>query len=301
MAQATRCVKLILLAAVASRCLLRIAPVLLERAHRDGAHRGGRGDGEAGLHVLDDAHGAAADGLGDVAGQDRGHDQGLALVAREGGRRLLRATSVAGRRLADRPPRLGARAAGRGRCRPRSRPARSGGERVRVSVPAARPRGAGRSTPASSRPRTAGCCGTAPAGRGRTRSSPRNPSPGRRRVDPPASAAWKASLVPAPRGVQGRGGRDFPALRRLLRVVSSGRSRSVFGVRGGLRLARTHDASIVDVENIGDKNYARHHAGRADAPGFGVSVRYSGRSTSVHRGRSSPSAAPTNRSSNSLS
>src|SRR5688572_31367329 len=34
------------------------------------------GDLEAGLHVLHDAHGPAADGGGDVARQDRGHGQG---------------------------------------------------------------------------------------------------------------------------------------------------------------------------------------------------------------------------------
>jgi hypothetical protein len=69
--------------------LVEDAAVLLQRAHGDAAHRGRGGDGEARLHVLDDAQGAAADGLGDVAGQDGGHGQGLHLVAREGGRRLL--------------------------------------------------------------------------------------------------------------------------------------------------------------------------------------------------------------------
>ena len=50
---------------------------------------------------------------------------------------------------------------------------------------------------------------------------------------------------------------------------------SVFGVRGGLRLARGHEV-VVDVENIGDKNY-RGISWGVDAPGFGVSLRYSGR------------------------
>ena len=65
--------------------LVEDAPVLLEGAHGDAAHRRRGGDGEARFHVLDDAERAAADRLGDVAGQDRGHGQGLALVARERG------------------------------------------------------------------------------------------------------------------------------------------------------------------------------------------------------------------------
>jgi hypothetical protein len=42
-----------------------------------------------------------------------------------------------------------------------------------------------------------------------------------------------------------------------------------------MRLARGHEV-VVDVENIGDKNYRGHQLG-VDAPGFGASVRYSGR------------------------
>jgi outer membrane receptor protein involved in Fe transport len=50
---------------------------------------------------------------------------------------------------------------------------------------------------------------------------------------------------------------------------------AVFGVRGGFRIARTHEVTV-DVENVGDKNY-RGISWGVDAPGFGVSVRYSGR------------------------
>ena len=49
----------------------------------------------------------------------------------------------------------------------------------------------------------------------------------------------------------------------------------VFGVRGGVRLGRGHEFTV-DVENIGDRNY-RGISWGVDAPGFGVSVRYSGR------------------------
>ena len=64
--------------------LVEDAPVLFEGAHREVAHRGRGGNGEARLHVLDDAQGAAADGLGDVAGKDGGNHHGLRLVAGEG-------------------------------------------------------------------------------------------------------------------------------------------------------------------------------------------------------------------------
>jgi hemoglobin/transferrin/lactoferrin receptor protein len=47
-----------------------------------------------------------------------------------------------------------------------------------------------------------------------------------------------------------------------------------FNVRGGYRLASGHDV-LVDVENIGDRNY-RGISWGVDAPGFGVSVRYAG-------------------------
>ena len=50
---------------------------------------------------------------------------------------------------------------------------------------------------------------------------------------------------------------------------------AVFGVRGGLRFAQGHEL-LVDVENIGDRNY-RGISWGIDAPGFGVSIRYVGR------------------------
>ena len=50
---------------------------------------------------------------------------------------------------------------------------------------------------------------------------------------------------------------------------------AIFGVRGGVRLGRTHEITL-DVENIGDENY-RGISWGVDAPGFGVSLRYSGR------------------------
>jgi outer membrane receptor protein involved in Fe transport len=50
---------------------------------------------------------------------------------------------------------------------------------------------------------------------------------------------------------------------------------AVFGVRGGFRVAGTHEVTL-DVENVSDKNY-RGISWGVDAPGFGVSLRYSGR------------------------
>jgi hemoglobin/transferrin/lactoferrin receptor protein len=50
---------------------------------------------------------------------------------------------------------------------------------------------------------------------------------------------------------------------------------AIFGLRGGLRLGRAHEITV-DVENIGDRNY-RGISWGVDAPGFGVSLRYSGR------------------------
>jgi hypothetical protein len=50
---------------------------------------------------------------------------------------------------------------------------------------------------------------------------------------------------------------------------------AIFGVRGGVRLGRTHEI-ILDVENIGDENY-RGISWGVDAPGFGICLRYSGR------------------------
>jgi hypothetical protein len=58
--------------------LVEEAPVLLEGADGDRADGGGGGDAEARLHVLHDAHGAAPDGGGDVAGEDDGDHEGLA-------------------------------------------------------------------------------------------------------------------------------------------------------------------------------------------------------------------------------
>ncbi len=54
--------------------LVEDAAVLLEGADREVPHRGRGGNVEARLHVLHDAQGPAADGLGDVAGEDRGDD-----------------------------------------------------------------------------------------------------------------------------------------------------------------------------------------------------------------------------------
>jgi outer membrane receptor protein involved in Fe transport len=50
---------------------------------------------------------------------------------------------------------------------------------------------------------------------------------------------------------------------------------AVFGVRGSWSLAAGHDV-LIDVENIGDRNY-RGISWGVDAPGFGVSVRYTGK------------------------
>jgi hypothetical protein len=67
--------------------LVEEAAVLLEGAHGDLADGARGGDGEARLHVLDDPHRPAPDGLEDVAGQDRraGHRSraGRHLAARE--------------------------------------------------------------------------------------------------------------------------------------------------------------------------------------------------------------------------
>ena len=48
-----------------------------------------------------------------------------------------------------------------------------------------------------------------------------------------------------------------------------------FNLRGGYRVAPGHEL-LLDVENIGDRNY-RGISWGVDAPGFGVSVRYVGR------------------------
>ena len=48
-----------------------------------------------------------------------------------------------------------------------------------------------------------------------------------------------------------------------------------FNLRGGFRLAPGHEL-LLDVENIGDRNY-RGISWGVDAPGFGVSLRYVGR------------------------
>src|SRR4029453_14573393 len=67
--------------------------------------------------------------------------------------------------------------------------------------------------------RTAGWLGIAPGCRARTRSCPRSPSRGRRRADPPASAALEGQSSPCPAG----GSRVGPAAtwpaRQLLPVV----------------------------------------------------------------------------------
>ena len=88
-AHATTWVKLTLLCARALAVLVEQAAVLLERPHRQRAHRGGGRDLEARLHVLDDAHGAAADRLQDVARQDRGQRHRLRALALGGRLRLL--------------------------------------------------------------------------------------------------------------------------------------------------------------------------------------------------------------------
>ena len=58
---------------------------------------------------------------------------------------------------------------------------------------------------------------------------------------------------------------------------SSPRSRatSLFGVRGGCRFGAGHEI-LVDLENLGDKNY-RGISWGVDAPGRNVAIRYVGR------------------------
>jgi hypothetical protein len=190
MAQATRWVKLILLAAVASRCLLRIRR--FSSSVRTGMLRIEVAVGTVRLASMFSTTRSAPPRMGWAMSPGRmaGTVRALHLVARKAGGGIL-TTERSRWRLGRRRGRDGGPPRGPGR------PVR-GAERVRVPVPASGPRGGGRNTPASSRPPTAGCPGTARGCRGQIHSSPRNPSRGRRRVDPPASAALEGQSSPWP-------------------------------------------------------------------------------------------------------